>query len=52
MKLLRALINWAVQLDGLGEDNLAHVIRPMVGLTRDQSLANMRYTMKMRWNPA
>lgn len=43
MEGLRAVINRAVQLDGLGADNLAHVIRPMIGLTRDQSLANMRY---------
>lgn len=43
MQGLRAVIERATQLDGLGVDGLSHVIRPMVGLTRDQTLSNMRY---------
>lgn len=40
---LRAVIERAAQMDGMTADSLSHVIRPMVGLTRDQTLSNMRY---------
>lgn len=43
MQGLRAVIERATRLDGMTVDSLAHVIRPMVGLTRDQALSNMRY---------
>ena len=43
MQGLRAVLERATRLDGMTVDNLSHVIRPMVGLTRDQTLANMRY---------
>ena len=40
---LRALIQKAVAMEQMSVDQLARAIRPMVGLTRQQSLANLRY---------
>lgn len=40
---LRAVIHKAAAMDFMGVDELAKVIRPMVGLTAPQSAANLRY---------
>lgn len=45
-------VRWAVarasQLQDLGVDELARVIRPMVGLNRPQTIANMNYYKRLR----
>lgn len=45
-------VRWAVaraaQLQDLGVDELARVIRPMVGLNRPQTIANLNYYTRMR----
>lgn len=40
---LRAVIQRATQLEGMNVDELARVIRPMVGLTHQQTVANLKY---------
>ncbi|MDO4281344.1 MAG: phage minor head protein [Peptococcaceae bacterium] len=40
---LNAVITRAAVLDALGVDELARVIRPMVGLTKQQAIANLNY---------
>lgn len=44
---LRAVIRRATQLDGMNVDELARVIRPMVGLTHQQTIANLKYYEKL-----
>ena len=44
---LRAVIQRAVRLEDRSVDELARVIRPMVGLTKPQAEANMRYYEKL-----
>lgn len=40
---LRAVISRAALLEDISVDQLARIIRPMVGLTRQQSIANLKY---------
>lgn len=40
---LRAVIHKATAMDFMGVDELAKVIRPMVGLTKPQAVANLKY---------
>lgn len=40
---LRAVVGRAAVMEDIGVDELAHVIRPMVGLTEQQAVANMKY---------
>lgn len=40
---IRAVVRRAAVLEDMTVDQLARVIRPMVGLTKQQSLANMKY---------
>lgn len=44
---LRAVISRASVLEDMSVDQLAHAIRPMVGLTEPQAKANMRYYEKL-----
>ena len=47
IRAIREVVKRATQLNTLNVDTLAHVIRPMVGLTYQQSIANMNYFQKM-----
>lgn len=47
MQGMRAVIQRAAVLEDMGVDQLARAIRPMVGLTDRQSIANMRYYEKL-----
>lgn len=44
---LRAVINEAVNLEHMTPDSLARVVRPMVGLYADQTVANLKYYQKL-----
>ena len=48
MEGLRAVIRRAVSLEDMSVDELARVIRPMIGLTKQQSSAVMNYYQKLR----
>ena len=50
IKGLRAVIQRASMLQDVSVDELARVIRPMVGLTHPQAVANMRYYEKLLEN--
>ena len=45
---VRWVVSRAAQLQDLGVDELARVIRPMVGLNRPQTIANMNYYQRLR----
>lgn len=45
---LRAVIQRAIRLEKSSVDELARVIRPMVGLTKPQAEANLRYYEKLK----
>lgn len=47
---LRAVVRRAAVLEDLSVDELARVIRPCVGLTKQQAEANLRYYEKLRSN--
>lgn len=47
---LRAVIQKAAVLEDMSVDELARVIRPMVGLTKQDAAANLRYFEKLRAN--
>lgn len=47
---LRAVVRRAAVLEDMSVDELARVIRPMVGLTRQQATANLRYFENLRAN--
>lgn len=47
---LRAVVQRAAVLEDMTVDELARVIRPMVGLTKPQAVANMNYYETMRAN--
>lgn len=44
---LRAVVRQAATLENMVVDQLARAIRPLVGLTRDQSVANLKYYTKL-----
>lgn len=44
---LRAVVRQAATLENMVVDQLARVIRPLVGLTKDQSVANLKYYNKL-----
>nr|DAU76871.1 MAG TPA: minor capsid protein [Caudoviricetes sp.] len=43
IKGLRAVVKKAAQMENMSVDELSHIIRPMVGLTWQQSIANLNY---------
>lgn len=47
---IRAAVQRAAVLEDLSVDELARVIRPMVGLTKPQTVANMKYYETLRGN--
>lgn len=47
---IRAVVERAAVLDDMGVDELAQAIRPMVGLTEQQAMSNMRYYETLRAN--
>ncbi|MBQ9166451.1 MAG: hypothetical protein IJX71_05970 [Oscillospiraceae bacterium] len=47
---IRAVIQRAAGLEGMSVDELARAIRPMVGLTKQQATANLRYYETLRAN--
>lgn len=47
---LRAVVRKASVLEDMSVDQLARAIRPMVGLTKQQSVANLNYYTKLREN--
>ena len=47
---LRAVVQRAAAMKGMSVDELARVIRPMVGLTKQQAEANLRYYNTLRAN--
>lgn len=48
IEALRAVVQRAAVLEDLSVDELARAIRPMVGLTKPQAMANMNYYEKLR----
>lgn len=50
MEGLRAVIRKAAVLEDMSVDGLSRVIRPMVGLTRPQSIANLNYYITLLAN--
>lgn len=47
---IRAVVHRAAVLEGMSVDELARAIRPMVGLTKQQATANMKYFENLRAN--
>ena len=47
---LRAVVRRAAVLEDMSVDELARAVRPMVGLTRQQATANLRYFENLRAN--
>lgn len=47
---IRAVVRRAATLEDLSVDELSRVIRPMVGLTHQQSIANLKYYESLRAN--
>lgn len=47
---LRAVVRKAAVLDDLSVDELARAVRPMVGLTKQQTVANLNYYENLRSN--
>lgn len=47
IEALRAVIRQAAVANHMGVDDLARAIRPMVGLTRQQAVANMNYYQRL-----
>lgn len=47
---LRAVIHRAANLEGMTVDELARSIRPMIGLTKQQATANLKYYETLRAN--
>lgn len=47
---IRAVVQRAAVLEDLSVDELARVIRPMIGLTKQDTAANLRYFEKLRAN--
>ena len=47
---IRAIVRRAAVLEDMSVDELARAIRPMVGLTKQQSLANLKYYENLRAN--
>lgn len=45
---LRAVVQRAAVLEDMSVDELARIVRPMVGLTRQQTVANLRYYESLR----
>jgi hypothetical protein len=45
---LRAIVRRAATMENMTVDELSRVIRPMVGLTQQQSIANLKYYEKLR----
>lgn len=48
IKAVRWAVSRAAQMQDMGVDELARVIRPMVGLNRPQTIANMNYYNRLR----
>lgn len=47
---IRALVQRAAGLEGMTVDELARAIRPMIGLTKPQAIANLKYYETLRAN--
>lgn len=47
---IRAVVQRAAALEGMSVDELSRIIRPLVGLTKPQAAANLRYYEKLRAN--
>lgn len=47
---IRALVQRAAGLEGMTVDELARAIRPMIGLTKTQAIANLKYYETLRAN--
>ena len=48
IEALRAVVQRAVVLEDMSVDELSRVIRPLIGLTKPQAMANLRYYEKLR----